>query len=441
MQCERCRQDNPSPARFCMKCGGGLGLSCARCRTELPAGAAFCFACGQSVTSPTAEPRFASPEAYTPKHLVEKILTSRTAVEGERKQVSVLVADLRGSLELLAERDPEEARKLVDPVVERMIEAVHRYEGAVNQVMGDGIMAIFGAPLAHEDHAVRACYAALRMQETVARAGDQIQRSHGIPVQVRVGINSGDVVIRSIGKDLRMDYTAVGQTTYLAGRLQQMARPGSALLSARTLQLAESYVQVKPLGPVSFKGMETPVEVHELGGARSVRSRLQAVAARSASPFVGRDVELDQLRRALKRAQSGRGRVVAIVGEPGVGKTRLLFEFTRTNRAQNALILESHAMPYGKSTPYLPIVDLLKHYFQIEDREGAQSIRERITGKLLTSDERIRAGIPAAAGAPGSPARRRPLPRRWSPRSGAPAPSTRSSGSSCRRAAARRWCW
>jgi Adenylate and Guanylate cyclase catalytic domain/Double zinc ribbon len=168
MQCERCRQDNPAPARFCMKCGGGLGLSCARCRTELPAGAAFCFACGQSVTSPTAEPRFASPEAYTPKHLVEKILTSRSAVEGERKQVSVLVADLRGSLELLAERDPEEARKLVDPVMERMIEAVHRYEGAVNQVMGDGLMAIFGAPLAHEDHAVRACYAALRMQEAVA---------------------------------------------------------------------------------------------------------------------------------------------------------------------------------------------------------------------------------------------------------------------------------
>jgi class 3 adenylate cyclase/tetratricopeptide (TPR) repeat protein len=378
-----------------MKCGGGLGLSCARCRTELPAGAAFCFACGQSVAPASAEPRFASPETYTPKHLVEKILTSRGAVEGERKQVSVLVADLRGSLELLAERDPEEARKLVDPVVERMIEAVHRYEGTVNQVMGDGLMAIFGAPLAHEDHAVRACYAALRMQESVARAGDEIQRSHGIPVQVRVGINSGDVVIRSIGKDLRMDYTAVGQTTYLAGRLQQMARPGSALLSARTIQLAESYVQVKPLGPVTFKGLEAPVEVHELGGARPVRSRLQAVAARSASPFVGRDVELDQLRRALKRAQSGRGRVVAIVGEPGVGKTRLLFEFTRTNRAQNALILESHAVPYGKSTPYLPIVDLLKHYFQIEDREGVPAIRERVTTKLLTSDERIRAGIPA----------------------------------------------
>jgi class 3 adenylate cyclase/tetratricopeptide (TPR) repeat protein len=378
-----------------MKCGGGLGLSCARCRTELPAGAAFCFACGQSVTPSSAEPRFASPETYTPRHLVEKILTSRGAVEGERKQVSVLVADLRGSLELLAERDPEEARKLVDPVVERMIEAVHRYEGTVNQVMGDGLMAIFGAPLAHEDHAVRACYAALRMQESVARAGDEIQRSHGIPVQVRVGLNSGDVVIRSIGKDLRMDYTAVGQTTYLAGRLQQMARPGSALLSARTLQLAESYVQSRPLGPVAFKGLEAAVEVHELAGARPVRSRLQAVAARSASPFVGRDVELDQLRRALKRAQSGRGRVVAIVGEPGVGKTRLLFEFTRTNRAQNALILESHAVPYGKSTPYLPIVDLLKHYFQIEDREGAQSIRERVTAKLLTSDERIRAGIPA----------------------------------------------
>jgi class 3 adenylate cyclase/tetratricopeptide (TPR) repeat protein len=395
MQCERCRQDNPAPARFCMKCGAGLGLSCARCRTELPAGAAFCSACGHSVAAPSGEPRFGSPETYTPKHLVEKILTSRGAVEGERKQVSVLVADLKGSLELLAERDPEEARKLVDPVVERMIEAVHRYEGAVHQVMGDGLMAIFGAPLAHEDHAVRACYAALRMQESVARAGDEIQRSHGIPLQVRVGLNSGDVVIRSIGQDLRMDYTAVGQTTYLAGRLQQMARPGSALMSARTLQLAESYVQVRPLGPVSFKGLETAVEVHELAGARPVRSRLQAVAARGPSPFVGREAELDQLRRALKRAQSGRGRVVTIMGEPGVGKTRLLFEFTRTGRAQSSLVLESHAVSYGKSTPYLPIIDLVKHYFQVEDREGAQSIRERVTAKLLTSDERLRAGVPA----------------------------------------------
>src|SRR5206468_10509770 len=175
------------------------------------------------------EPRFTSPESYTPKHLAERILTSKAALEGERKQVTVLFADLKGSMELLADRDPEEARKLLDPVIERMMEAVHRYEGTVNQMMGDGIMALFGAPLAHEDHAVRACYAALRMQDSVRRYADEVRRREGVLPQIRVGLNSGEVVVRSIGSDLRMDYTAVGQTTHLAARMEQSAAPGTAL--------------------------------------------------------------------------------------------------------------------------------------------------------------------------------------------------------------------
>src|SRR5262249_38282525 len=194
------------------------------------------------------QPRFISPESYTPKRLVEKILTSKSALEGERKQVTVLFADLKGSMELLADRDPEEARKLLDPVLERMMEAVHRYEGTVNQVMGDGIMALFGAPLAHEDHAVRACYAALRMQRRVNLYADEIQQQGGTPVQIRVGLNSGEVVVRAIGSDLHMDYTAVGQTTHLAARMEQMAKPGSVLITVATLKLAEGYVQVRPLG-------------------------------------------------------------------------------------------------------------------------------------------------------------------------------------------------
>ena len=198
------------------------------------------------------------PLAYTPAHLAEKILTSRSALEGERKQVTVLFADLKGSMELLADRDPEEARQLLDPVLERMIEAVHRYEGTVNQVMGDGIMALFGAPIAHEDHAVRACYAALRMQETVTRYGDEMQRSHGVPVQIRVGLNSGAVVVRAIDSSLHMDYTAVGQTTHLAARMEQMAKPGSVLTTGETLRLAEGFVQVKALGPVAVKGLADP---------------------------------------------------------------------------------------------------------------------------------------------------------------------------------------
>jgi len=228
MQCPRCRHENPPQAKFCLECGARVALTCAKCGVELPGGAKFCLECGAPVSAEATVPsRFASPEAYTPKHLAEKILTSRTALEGERKQVTVLFADLKGSMELLADRDPEEARKLLDPVLELMMGAVHRYEGTVNQVMGDGIMALFGAPVAHEDHAVRACYAALRMQESVTRYGDDVQRAHGVPVQIRVGLNSGEVVVRSIGSDLHVDYTAVGQTTHLAARMEQRRRSTS----------------------------------------------------------------------------------------------------------------------------------------------------------------------------------------------------------------------
>src|SRR5215468_6310121 len=255
MKCSRCQYENPGDAVFCQECGTRLEAACQSCGTPNEQGAKFCKKCGQRLSGPQTlqaapESRFASPETYTPKHLAEKILTSKAALEGERKQITVLFADLKGSMELLADRDPEEARKLLDPVLERMIEAVHRYEGTVNQVMGDGIMALFGAPLAHEDHAVRACYAAVRMQQEIARYGEEIQRSGDPPVQIRVGLNSGDVVVRTIGSDLQMDYTAVGQTTHLAGRMEQIARPGSILLTRETLRLAEGYVHVKSLGEV-----------------------------------------------------------------------------------------------------------------------------------------------------------------------------------------------
>jgi class 3 adenylate cyclase len=253
-------------------------------------------------------PRFGPPESYTPKHLVEKILSSKSALEGERKQVTVLFADLKGSMELLADRDPEEARELLDPVLERMMEAVHRYEGTVNQVMGDGIMALFGAPVAHEDHAVRACYAALRMQELVARYAEDARRAHGVNVQIRVGLNSGEVVVRAIGSDLRMDYTAVGQTTHLAARMEQFASPGSLLLTAATLELVEGFIAVKALGPVPVKGLADPVEVYEVTGIGPARTRLQAAARRGLTRFVGRDAELEQLRRAQQLAADGRSR-------------------------------------------------------------------------------------------------------------------------------------
>jgi class 3 adenylate cyclase/tetratricopeptide (TPR) repeat protein len=338
--------------------------------------------------------RFSSPESYTPKHLAERILTSKSALEGERKQVTVLFADLKGSMELLADRDPEEARKLLDPVLERMMEAVHRYEGTVNQVMGDGIMALFGAPIAHEDHAVRACYAALRMQQTVKKYAEGVRREEGVTVRIRVGLNSGEVVVRAIGSDLHMDYTAVGQTTHLAARMEQFAEPGTALLTSATLGLCEDFVQVKSLGPMRAKGFAEPVEAYELTGANPVRSRFQAHAARGLTKFVGRASELAQLGEALELARGGRGQVVAVVGEPGVGKSRLLWEFAHSHRTADDLVLETASVSYGKATTYLPVIELLRGYFQIESRDDLRKLREKVTGKLFSLDRALEPALP-----------------------------------------------
>ncbi len=396
MQCPQCQHENRSQAKFCEECAAPLARTCPQCGSQLSATAKFCSECSHPVDSRVApQQRFTSPQAYTPKHLAEKILTSKSALEGERKQVTVLFADLKGSMELLADRDPEEARKLLDPVLERMMEAVHHYEGTVNQVMGDGIMALFGAPVAHEDHAVRACYAALRMQEAVKKYAEEVRRKHGVTVRIRVGLNSGEVVVRAIGSDLHMDYTAVGQTTHLAARMEQLADPGSILLSPATLDLAEGYVEVKPIGPLPVKGLPEPMEVYELLGAGSVRSRLHASAARGLTRFVGRETELDQLRSAVERAGAGHGQVVAVVGEPGVGKSRLYWEFTHSHRTQSWLILESGSVSYGKATAYLPVIDLLKLYVQVEERDETRKIREKVTGKLLSLDRALEPSLPA----------------------------------------------
>ncbi len=399
MTCPRCQTENPPRAKFCLECGAPLTARCASCGAQLPPGAKFCTECAHPAnavaTLAGAQPRFASPGAYTPKHLAEKILTTKSALEGERKQITVLFADLKGSMELLGDRDPEDARKLLDPVLELMMEAVHRYEGTVNQVMGDGIMALFGAPVAHEDHAVRACYAALRMQESVKRHAEEAFRSHGVLIQIRVGLNSGGVVVRAIGSDLHMDYTAVGQTTNLAARMEQLAAPGTVLLAPMTLQLAEGYVQVASRGPVPVKGLSETIEVYEVVGPGAVRSRLHAAAARGLTRFVGRDAEVDELHRAMDNAQAGHGQVVAVVGEPGVGKSRLFWEFTRSHRLQGWQVLESGSASFGKTTAYLPIIDLLKAFFRIEARDDTRTIREKVTGKVLSLDRALEPALSA----------------------------------------------
>src|SRR5438093_10270526 len=288
MKCPRCQAENRERARFCRECGATFGAVCSSCGAKVEAGSKFCDGCGAPVDATTApgpgSSRFASPESYIPKHLAEKILTSKSAMEGERKHVTVLFADLKGSMELLADRDPEEARRILDPVLERMMEAVHRYEGTVNQMLGDGIMALFGAPLAHEDHALRACYAALAMQDEMRRYRKMIGQSEESGLHIGIGLNSGEVVVRSIGNDLNIDYSALGHTTHLAARMQELAGPGVSLMSANTLRQVEGFIQVRSLGTVQVKGVSQPVETHELVGATTARTRVQAGAARGLTP-------------------------------------------------------------------------------------------------------------------------------------------------------------
>ncbi len=400
MNCLRCGHEHRLGAKFCEECGTPLARRCGKCGVELSASAKFCSECGQStgITAPASDLRRNSPESYIPKHLAERIVTSRAALEGERKHVTVLFADLKGSMELLADRDPEQARQILDPVLAVMMDAVHRYEGTVNQVMGDGIMALFGAPVAHEDHAVRAAYAALTMLSGIARVNEELRRDHGVEAQVRVGLNSGEVVVRSIGNDLHMDYSAIGHTTHLAARMEQLAAPGTIRLTQETARLAEGFVEVRSLGPVPVKGLVSPVEIFELVRAVPSRGRLQAAAARGLTPFVGRHSEMSVLDQALEQALGADGQIVALVGEAGVGKSRLFREFTRSSRTGGWQLIESSSVSYGKATAWGPLIELLRRYLEIEDADDARRILEKLAGRLLTLDEDLRrAVIPLAA--------------------------------------------
>src|SRR5215470_1647255 len=352
---------------------------------------------GATVPPPAPTPSAAGPAplAYTPSYLAEKILTTRSAMEGERKQVTVLFADLKGNTELIRDLDPEAGQTLLDTALQRMMDAVHRFEGTVNDVAGDGIMAMFGAPIAHEDHALRACYAALAMQAAMRRYADEVRRTRGLEVLLRVGLNSGSVLVRTISNDLYMNYSGVGLTTNLAARMEQMAPPGTIRLTAATLRLVEGAVRVNTLGPVPVKGLAEPVDVCELVGATPVHRRLQAAVARGLTRFVGRDQELAVLTQALGQAAQGQGQLVALLGEAGVGKSRLVYEFVHSHHTPGWLVLESAAVSYGTATPYFPIIDLLKRYAHVEDTDDARTIRVKVTGQVLTLDETLQNTLPA----------------------------------------------
>jgi class 3 adenylate cyclase/tetratricopeptide (TPR) repeat protein len=336
-----------------------------------------------------------TPLSYTPPYLAEKILTSRSALEGERKQVTMLFADLKGNTELIRDLDPEAAQTLLDTALQRMMDAVHRFEGTVNDVAGDGIMAMFGAPIAHEDHALRACYAALAMQAALRRYADEVRRTHGVEVLMRVGLNSGGVLVRTIGNDLYMNYSGVGLTTNLAARMEQLAPPGTIRLTAATLRLVEGAVRVTALGPIPVKGLAEPVEVFELIGATPVHRRLQAAVARGLTRFVGRDQELAALTQALAQAGRGQGQLMALLGEAGVGKSRLVYELIHSHATQGWRVLESASVSYGRATPYFSVIDLLKRYTHVEDTDDTRTIRAKVTGQVLTLDETLKETLPA----------------------------------------------
>jgi len=368
MECPQCKHANPSGTKFCGECGTRLQALCTACKAVNPPGNKFCGECGQPLGSgapapttahaaasepppppapvaaeiPAAPPaRFASPETYTPKHLAEKILTSRSAIEGERKIVTVLFSDVSGFTAISEKLDPEDVHAIMDRAFEVILDAVHRYEGTVNQFLGDGVMALFGAPIAHEDHAQRALSTALAIQAGLKPLAEDVKHTHGLDFQMRMGINTGPVVVGAIGRDLRMDYTAVGDTTNLAARLLAIAKPGQIVTSRRTQNLRDRFFVFEDLGDFQVKGKTEPVRAFAVNRELSGRTRLEVSKERGLTPLAGRDRELRCLAEIHRRAIDGLGAIALLMGDPGVGKSRLLYEFLSRLEAEEVQIFEA----------------------------------------------------------------------------------------------------
>jgi class 3 adenylate cyclase/tetratricopeptide (TPR) repeat protein len=395
MDCPCCQHANDATANFCEECGARLGAStCATCGAEQKASAKFCPRCGTQVGASTGAALARAPRAYTPKHLADKILQSKSALEGERKQVTVLFADVKGSMELAEQVDPEEWHTILDRFFQILTDGVHRFEGTVNQYTGDGIMALFGAPIAHEDHAQRACYAALHLRSELRRYADDLRVSRGLNLAVRMGLNSGDVVVGRIGDDLRMDYTAQGHTVGLAQRMETIAESGQAFVTAGTARLVEGYFALRDLGSMAVKGGREPVRVYALEGVGAHRTRFDLSRARGFSKFVGRADDMAVLEAARERGSGGRGQIVGVVAEAGTGKSRLCFEFAERCRARGLPVYEAHALAHGKQMPLLPVLELYRSFFGIGERDADRLAREKIAGRLLLLDEALRDELP-----------------------------------------------
>ena len=394
MHCPGCGHENPPENRFCGGCGVPLSQVCSSCGHENAPDHRFCGECGASLSDPARSVQERDPRSYTPKHLADKILQSKSALEGERKQVTVLFADVKGSMELAEELDAEEWHALLDRFFKVLTDGVHRFEGTVNQYTGDGIMALFGAPLAHEDHAQRACFAALYLQDELRKSADELRRIEGHNFSVRIGLNSGTVVVGKIGDDLRMDYTAQGHTVGLAHRVEQIAAPDRINLTEHTAALVEGYFKLRDLGEFSLKGVRDPLRVHELEGLGAFRTRLDRSRERGFSQFVGRGREMGILEGSRDQALEANGQVIGVVGDAGVGKSRLCYEFVQSCRAKGIAVYEAHCPAHGKTVPFLPLLELLREYFGLSDRDGDAEARQKIAGTALLLDEAFREMLP-----------------------------------------------
>ena len=411
MRCPSCDHDNRAERRYCAECGAVLAAICASCGASNQPGEKFCGGCGVALTAgpATAPPR--APATYTPKHLAEKILTSRSALEGERKQVTVLFADVKGSMELAEQMDAEAWSEIMQRFFNILAEGVEHFEGFVDKFTGDGIMALFGAPIAHEDHAQRACYTALKLRDALATHAREVKRQHGLAFSVRMGLHSGEVVVGTIGDDLRMDYTAQGHTVGLAARMQELASPDTVYLTGATAHLVAGYFTLEDLGPFVVKGVAEPVAVFQLQGLGAVRTRFEASRARGLTRFVGRDDDMRTLDVALERACAGNGQVVGVVAEAGTGKSRLCFEFLERCRAKGLRVLVGGGVAHGKNIPLLPILQVFREYYGISERDSDQLVREKIAGRLLLFAEEYREVLPLLFDFFGVPDPKNPPPR------------------------------
>ncbi|MEE8557673.1 MAG: adenylate/guanylate cyclase domain-containing protein [Myxococcota bacterium] len=406
MSCTHCDRENRPDSRFCLGCGRPLASACSGCGRELPQEAAFCDGCGQAVG---AAPTDRDPRSYTPKHLIDRILGAKGALEGERKQVTVLFADVRGSVRLAKQVDPEEWHGILDRFFQILADGVHRFEGTVNQYTGDGIMALFGAPIAHEDHAQRACHAALTLLGELRLYGQELRRERGLDFSVRIGINSGEVVVGKIGDDLRMDYTARGETVGLAARIEGIAEGGRAYLSEGTASLVSGFFRLDDLGEFQLKG-EGTIRVFELQGPGPLRTRLDVSRARGFSRFVGRTAEMAILETALERAVRGEGQVVGVVADPGTGKSRLCLEFAESCRLRGIAVREAHALSHGSTIPLLPVRELVRGLFAVSDQESDREVRQKVAGGLLLIDAGLEEHLPLLFEFLGVPDPSRPAP-------------------------------